>query len=282
MSGFNAFSVCMSVYKNDNAENFLTALRSVANQTIVPNEIVLVVDGPIGNCLESTIATFRKEYANLVVVRFKENQGHAAARQAGIENAQYPLIAVMDSDDIALPTRFEKQIKYFLLNPNVDVVGGQISEFIGDMANVVGRRIVPQTDKEIKNYLKKRCPFNQVSVMFRKESVLRCGGYIDWHYNEDYFLWIRMVQHGCVFANLPDVLVDVRVGEEMYARRGGVKYFRSEARLQKYMLNNKMISHVRYAYNVMIRLFLQVLFPNWLRGWVFQRFAREKNYEKKI
>ena len=110
----------------------------------------------------------------------------------------------------------------------------------------------------------------------KQYTVLLPGGYQDWFWNEDYYLWIRMWLNGAVFANTGSVLVNVRVGEEMYQRRGGSKYFESEKGLQDYMLKNKMINHSTYIKNVTKRLIIQKLMPNKLRGWVFRTFARKK------
>ena len=117
---------------------------------------------------------------------------------------------------------------------------------------------------------------NQVTVMFRKKEVQSVGGYIDWYCEEDYYLWIRMALADMKFYNLPDVLVNVRVGNEMYQRRGGIKYFKSEAQIQKLMLSKGLISVPRYLINVGQRFVLQVLMPNKLRGFIFKMFAREK------
>lgn len=112
--------------------------------------------------------------------------------------------------------------------------------------------------------------------MFKKSDINNVGGYIDWYCEEDYYLWIRMALAKLEFCNLPDNLVFVRVGKEMYSRRGGRKYFASEAKLQGYMLKHGIIGIGRYLINVTERLILQVLMPNSLRGWVFKKFAREK------
>ena len=84
-----------------------------------------------------------------------------------------------------------------------------------------------------------------------------------------------MVLSEMKFANVPDNLVNVRVGKEMYQRRGGVKYFKSEAKLQKFMLDNKIIGFGTYVVNISKRWVVQVLLPNKLRGWVFKKFARK-------
>lgn len=253
----------------------MVAVRSILNQTVAPSEIIMVVDGPIPNDLELTLSVIKKEFDGLRLVRFAENRGHAAARQASVDNATNELVAVMDSDDIALPDRFEKQLAFLAANEDIDIVGGQIDEFIGEVNNVVGRREVPCADEEIKAYLKSRCPMNLVTILARKSSIQRVGGYIDWYCEEDYYLWIRMFLAGCKFANLPDTLVNVRVGEAMYQRRGGWRYFKSEASLQRYMWKHGVIGLGRCIYNVAIRFAVQVAMPNSVRGWVFRTFARK-------
>ena len=269
------FSVCMSVYKNDKPADFLTAVRSIYNQTVTPNEVVLVVDGPVGDELKEAIATLQGEIPVLKVIPLKDNMGHAIARQTGLEAASNNLVAVMDADDVSVPTRFERQLQAFAEHPEVSVVGGIINEFIENPTNVVGTRICPENDNEIKEYLKSRCPFNQMTVMFRKSEVMSVGGYMDWFCNEDYYLWIRMAEAKLTFHNLQEILVYMRVGRDMYARRGGWKYFKSEAKLQQYMYNHSIISMPRYIYNVLVRLVVQVLMPNSIRAFVFQKLLRK-------
>ena len=269
------YSVCMSVYKNDNTADFQTAVYSIDNQTCPPDEIVLVVDGPVSEAMQQTIEALKNELGIMKVIPFAENRGHAAARQAGLDNARNELVAIMDSDDIAEANRFEIQLKLIDEHPEVTVVGSIIQEFIGDPKHVVGIRAVPETDTEIKEYLKSRCPMNLQTVMLKKSDVMKVGGFIDWYCEEDYYLWIRLAMAGHKFYNCQESLVNVRVGEEMYQRRGGMRYFKSEARLQKYMLDHKVISLPRYLYNVAIRWAVQVAMPNGLRGWVFQTFARK-------
>lgn len=269
-----SFSVAMCVYGGDNAEHFKLAVDSILNQSVSPNEVVLVVDGPIPEMLEDVVASYEK-LPIFKVIRLKENQGHGVARRTSLENCTFDYVALMDADDISISNRFEKQLAFFETEA-VDIVGGDISEFIDEESNIVGYRRVPTTDVEIKQYIKKRCPFNQMTVMFRKSVYLCAGGYLDWYCDEDYYLWLRMMKEGATFANTGDVLVNVRVGKEMYQRRGGWKYFKSEAKLQTYMLKNKIIDIPTYIVNVGKRLIVQVLLPNRLRGWVFQKFARRK------
>ena len=269
------FSVSMCVYGRDNARWFETAIESVLNQTLPPNEIVLVVDGPVPHDLNAVIFKL-EENDTFKVIRLETNQGHGIARKTGLDNCTNELVAIMDADDICTRNRFEKQIEAFHDYPDSDIVGGMITEFIDTPDNVVGKRIVPLEDSEIKEYMQRRCPMNLVTVMFKKSSIEKVGGFIDWYCEEDYYLWLRMALANMKFRNVDDVLVNVRVGKEMYQRRGGVKYFKSEAKLQKYMLDNKIIGCPRYLISVTERLILQVLMPNKMRSFIFQKLARSK------
>lgn len=269
------FSVIISIYRNDCPDYVARAVESITTyQTRHPSEIVMIVDGPIPLELDNLVKNYELN-PMFKVIRLSANKGLGNALRIGVEKAGYDLVARMDSDDVSAPDRFEKQIAYMVAHPDCDVVGGQMSEFIDSEDNIVGNRPVPYEDKDIKQFLKSRCPLNHVTVMMRKNAVLGVGNYIDWHYNEDYYLWIRMTLSGCCFANLPDTLVNVRVGKEMYQRRGGRKYFKSEKDLQDYMHRHKMISFPRYCYNTMIRYIVQVAMPNKLRGLIFQKFARK-------
>lgn len=272
------FSVSMCVYGGDNPEHFDSALNSVIDQTVPPTEIVLTVDGSIPQTIEDVIEKYcdllSQTNVHFQVVYLENNMGHGEARRVCFEHCRYDLIALMDADDLSVPDRFEKQLAVFEKNPDLSIVGGNIQEFIWTPDNCVGKRIVPETDIAIKAYMKKRCPMNQVTVMFRKADIAAVGGYIDWFCEEDYYLWIRLALAEKQFANVPENLVNVRVGEEMYRRRGGWKYFLSEAKLQGFMLKNGLFGIPRYTLNMAQRLVLQVLMPNKLRGFMFQKFAR--------
>lgn len=271
-----SFSVLMSVYRNDKASDVRQAIESIYDrQTLRPTEIILMVDGPVTPELNELIEEESRRLSCMVVHRFNENQGLGQALQTGVELASNEIIARMDSDDIAVPERFELQLAYLDMHPDVSIVGGQIEEFVGEQSNIVGRREVPLVHSEIAGYIKRRCPFNHMSVAFRKSAVLNAGNYRPWHFNEDYYLWIRMYENGAVMANLPDVLVRVRVGMEMYGRRGGFWYFKSEKGLQDYLLRHKVIDVPIYATNVLTRFVVQVLMPNTVRKFVFQKFLRK-------
>ena len=274
------FSVCICVYDKDNVEYFKEALESVTHQSLVPNQIVLVVDGPINDGLQNVIESFTKSTRELSVefdvLYLKENVGHGEARKASILNAKYELIALMDADDISRYNRFSQQVEIFENNQDLSIVGGQIMEVSHDTKREVSIRSVPVEDKDIKEYLKTRCPFNQMSIMFKKNDVIEAGNYIDFYHNEDYYLWVRMYLKGFNFHNTKEILLDVRINEEFYNRRGGWKYFLSEFKLQKIMYKNSIISLVRFIFNSSVRLILQVVLTDSIRGFIFKKLFRKK------
>jgi len=271
-----SFSVSMSVYGQDDPRHFRAAMTSVFEQSAGPTEVILVVDGPIPEAIARIIEQLQNEHDDLRVFRLEQNVGHGESRRVGLEKCTCELVAIMDSDDICVPDRFEKQLQCFAQDDDLSVVGGYIQEFESDLENPIGVREVPLENQEIKQYLLSRSPFNQVSVMFRKSHVKAAGGYLDWYCDEDYYLWIRMCLKGCRFRNLAENLVFVRLGDNSYARRGGMRYFRSEAALQRYMYDNRLIGFTRLAFNVLIRFGGQVLIPNRLRKWIFKRFLRNR------
>lgn len=272
-----SFSILISVYKNDRAEDFRTALESITTaQTLKPTEVVLVIDGPVPDDVNKVIVDAEEEHPNLYkIIRFEKNQGLGIALQKGLEAASYDIVMRMDSDDISVPDRFEKQYQFMVEHPNVAVCGGQIDEFIDDVDNIVGQRIVPCLNDDIYKYMISRCAFNHMTVALRRSIIIANGNYQPWHYNEDYYLWIRLMIARVEFANLPEILIHMRVGKEMYKRRGGRKYYKSELGLQKFMLRNGLISRTRYWFNVAVRWGVQVAMPNWLRGFVFQKLFRK-------
>lgn len=271
------FSIITSIYKNDKPEFVRIALDSMlVNQSVKPSEIVLVQDGPVSEGLSSLLFEYEMNYPTIMsVIRLKQNEGLGNALMLGVEAAKNEIVARMDSDDICIPNRFEIQLAYLKAHPEVDIIGGQMTEFVDTPDNIVGRRKVPLSNDEIYDYMKSRCALNHVTVMFRRSVVLKIGNYQDWFWNEDYYLWVRMMMARCKFANVTEVLVNVRSGANQYARRGGRKYYESEKGIKKLMLDNGLINRTKYFINVAQRYIIQILMPNRVRGWVYRTLARQ-------
>ena len=269
-------SVLMSVYKNDIAQNVKTAVESIINQTFRPSQVVIVVDGPVPDETTKTLEELKELYSEVEIYPLEQNVGLGNALKEGMTHCGNEIVARMDSDDIAVEDRFEKQIKKFEEDSELSIVGSNIAEFIGDKDNVVSIRSVPEKHEDICKYLKKRCPFNHMTVMFKKSEVEKAGGYLHWFYNEDSYLWARMYLAGCKFANIPENLVYARINEATFQRRGGYKYYKSERDLFKFMYKNKIIGWGEYQKAKTIRFVIQVLMPNNVRKYVFLKMMRKK------
>ena len=265
------FSVLMSVYHKDNPVWLKQAIESVLNNTVKPNQIVLVVDGQISNELEQVLIEYKD---SLDILRLEQNSGLGIALQQGLLKCKYPLVARMDSDDISLPNRFELQLKEFENNPNLTMVGGYIQEFDSQTNEKTSIRKVPLLDNQIKQYIKTRSPFNHPTVMFKKEDVLKVGNYQTFYQMEDYYLWARLVNAKLQMKNIPEILLNFRTDKNMFSRRGGYKYFKSNKEISKQMLKMKIINYPYYLFNISVRFITQVLMPNNIRTLFYKKVLR--------
>lgn len=257
------FSVITSVYKSDVPEYVKTAFESIFNQTLIPDEVVCVADGPIPDELKNVVEEFNTRYPEIMhPVYLEKNGGLGEAMRIASLEAKYDYLARMDSDDICLPDRFEKQMKCFEEDPDLSIVGGMITEFEGDPENVFAKRILPLEDAEIKKMMRGRCAVNHVTVIFKKADLMKAGNYQPFWKQEDHYLWARMMLAGCTFKNIPDIVVNVRSGRDQFARRGGWKFFKSEVRMFWFMYKNKLISFGYFLYICAIRGTVQFLMPN--------------------
>ena len=270
------FSVIMSVYKNDNPEQLRTALHSIINQTLPPNEIVVVVDGAIPASLDNVLKDISQEYTHLHVHYEPVNKGLGAALNIAVSKAKYDYLARMDSDDISLPNRFELQMNEFRIDNTLSLVGGMITEFVDTPNNIVSKRILPCSDKDIKQFMKSRCSLNHMTVIMKKEDLLKAGNYQPDFRQEDYFLWARMILAGCTFKNVPQVVVNVRSGYEQFARRGGLTYYKDVLGLNTWFYKHGLISLPRLLLNLAVRGIVQLLLPNALRTFVYTKFIRKQ------
>lgn len=264
------YSALMSVYQKEKPEYLRQSIQSMLQQTIPPSEFVVVRDGPLTTELDAVL----QEFPQLKQVTLETNQGLGKALARGLKECNCTLVARMDSDDIALADRCQKQLKAFECDPLVDVVGGQVLEFIdGDETSKYTQKPVPITMEEILSYARRRNPLNHMTVMFRKEAVIQAGNYQDCSYFEDYDLWIRMIQKGYKICNLPDVLVLMRIPATGYSRRGGIKYARCILRFYHRVKETGFLTRGQCLGNCILRLPIALL-PNWFRNVFYHRVIR--------
>lgn len=267
------FSVLMSVYYKENPSYLKQSIDSVINQSFKPSEIILVEDGILTDSLYSIINQLVDNYSIIKVIKLSENLGLGKALNEGIKYCSYELVARMDSDDICRYNRFEKQLEIFEKYPNVSVVSGFVEEFSTNIEEIESIRKLPEHNNQLFEYAKSKNPMNHPAVMFKKSHIEAVGGYQDFYLLEDYWLWIRMLMRGYKFYNIQEVLVSMRGGIAMAARRGGLKYAISEIKFQEQLYRMKMISLVTFLKNVIIRFIVRVM-PKSIRLIVYKNFLR--------
>lgn len=267
------FSVLMSVYKEEKPEYLAAALESVIDQTLQADEIVLIRDGALTDELEQVIREFGAKYSCLRLYSFEENVQLGRALKKGVEICTNELIARMDTDDIALPDRFQKQYEYMLKHPEVSVLGGWMREF-NDDGTYSKLKKMPETNENIQIYGRYRNPVNHMTVMFRKKDVLAAGNYRHFPYLEDYDLWCRMLARGMMFHNLPVILVRMRNNNNVYERRGGFSYFRGYVKLRRIQREIGLLNRREYVTALLLTLGV-TLQPAFLRKIVYQKILRK-------
>jgi glycosyltransferase involved in cell wall biosynthesis len=232
------YSVLMSVYYREKAEYLRQSIESVVHQTISPDEFMIVCDGTLTDELDAVLEEYREKYPKLIkLLRLKENKGLGKSLNAGLSKCRNELIARMDSDDICFLDRMERELRA-INEKQAAIVSGPVVEFEGSIENVLQQKTVPQTDEEIRRYMRRRNPFNHPAVMFRRSCVMAAGGYKDFPMFEDYYLWVRMLKKNFTGYNLQEPVLYMRAGEELYERRGGVSYARQVIRFRKYLLTS--------------------------------------------
>lgn len=224
------FSVLMSLYIKEKPEYLRECLQSLQAQTKAAPEIVIVLDGPITAELQVVLDEFAPQLP-LKIVPLAQNRGLGKALNEGLNHCSFDWVMRMDTDDICVPERFEKQLQFIEANPETIVFGGQIAEFGENIEDIVAYRNVPTQAPEIVKFAQKRCPFNHMTVAYQKQAVQKCGGYED--LQEDYYLWLKLIAQGQKVANLADILVYARVGNGMVGRRRGINQAKAEWRLFK-------------------------------------------------
>ena len=264
----------MAVYNKDRPEWFKQAMESLLNQTLISNDIIIIADGPLTPQLDAVL----NQYANIKsisIIRLKINQGLGNALNIGIEQAKNKLIARMDSDDISIPNRFELQIAEFSKNPKLDILGGQIAEFINSPEEIFAYRIVPTTYLEIKKFARRRNPFNHPTVMYKKSTIQRLGCYdVSAIRIEDYDLWLRAISQNAVCANLDIILLNYRSTIDAMKRRKTLISLNNHIKARARFYSKKYISLSDFIYGVATQTALFIM-PTRLASSIFKKVARK-------
>jgi glycosyltransferase involved in cell wall biosynthesis len=249
----DGFAVLLPVYRGDKPGPVEAAFASVMDQTLPPAQVVVVRDGPVGARLAALLDSFSLHDA-VTLLALPRNLGLAAALNAGLEACRFDIVARQDADDLSRPDRFAETVP-LVASGAFDLVGGDLQEFRkvpGDLgAGAV--RAYPETAAGIARMARVINPLAHPTVVLRRGLVQGVGGYRPFHHLEDYDLWLRLLLAGARVGNVGRVLVDYRVSEDAYRRRGGWKTLRAEFALQRALLRSGFISPLGWCRNLLVR-----------------------------
>jgi glycosyltransferase involved in cell wall biosynthesis len=268
----SGISVLMSVYSKEKPAYFSSALVSLMRQTRPADQIVLVCDGLLTPELDAVIQKHAHALP-LTLVRLKQNVGLSHALNAGLPACEREWIARFDSDDVCESFRFERQLEFISLHPEIDVFGGNILEFSTDDSLPNSMRVVRQSHEEIVDAARFKNPMNHVTVFFKNSVISSVGGYPHDVQNEDYALWVKLISGGYRFGNMPESLVRVRGGAEMVSRRGGWAYLMAEVKLQSNFRRHGFIGTSVFLWNISTRVVIR-LCPHFVRQFFYKNFLR--------
>lgn len=269
------YSVLMCVYYKENAEWFDKAIKCMFEQTIKPAEFVLIGDGKLTPELYKVIEKYQSLYPNILkFILLEQNVGLGLALKRGIEECSCEYIARMDSDDYSLPQRIEKEFEIFEKNTDIGLVGTNVSEFIDSIDNVICNVILPETNEEIIKFSKKRNPFRHPSIMFKKSDVIKAGNYREYYLCEDYDIWVRMIRSGCKCYNIQENLVFMRISDDFYKRRGGIKYLKSINKFKKEQVSVGYFTKLEYLKSIVPHAIV-CLMPNFMRNFIYKKMLRK-------
>lgn len=267
------FSVLMSLYHKERPEYLRQSLDSIFNQTLLPDEVVIVEDGPLNDVLYNVLNEYETRYPQFKRIPLPVNGGLGKALNEGLKYCSNDLVARMDTDDICFTDRFENQIHFMKANPHIDISSGWIVEFQDEVSNIRTTKKVPQSHEQIAQYIKSRNPLNHPCVIFRKKAVERVGRYLHFPLFEDWFLWARMIKNGAIFANLQIPLLYFRTSPEMFRRRGGLRYAIDSAKFQWTLHKLGLISSFSAGKSSLIRGIVYIM-PNNIRAFIYSKFLR--------
>jgi glycosyltransferase involved in cell wall biosynthesis len=265
----------MALYRRDKPSLFEKALQSIFDNTLQPQQILLVVDGPIPVGLENMLFKFHKLFPNRITeLRLKENLGLAKALNEGLQQISQEWVVRADADDVNLPNRFEELANIIHARPDLDILGSAIAE-VDESGNFLAKRVVPCDQSAIFKYAQFRNPMNHMSVAFKRKSILGLGGYPNLHLKEDYALWAKALGHQLKFANTEQVLVHATTNMSMYDRRGGFRLAKTEIALQQLLVSCGLKSAPRAVFDGLVRAGF-CLVPSQFRRFLYLKLLRQR------
>ena len=275
MNQLDNYSVIMSICSKVCPKDLEISINSILNQTYQTNEFIIIKDGELTAEQENLISTIIKQKKDIFrVFQFEKNVGAGNAYNKGLELCTNKWAAIMDSDDYAAETKFEKQMKYLSEHSDIDAIGTNAAEFINDIGNIVSTRTMPEYNDEIIKFGHGRCPMIQPTVIFKVDSVKKAGSYQHSPLTEDFDLYIRMIMNECKFYTFQEVLYYVRTSDDFFKRRGGIKYLKPILGF-KYKYYKKGYFTFKQFVKTAFSSTIVSIMPNKIRAIVYKKFLRD-------
>ena len=228
------FTALMPVHNQVKFKFLRKSLDSVMLSTLLPNEFLILIDGPISKKKKLFLKNFCKNN-NIIKLVFKKKLGLTKILNYGLKIAKYEIVARVDSDDVNDPSRFYKQIK-FLRKNKVDIVGTGIFEI--NKNKKFKKNMI--AEPSLLNYLFFN-PLNHMSIMYKKSKILKLGGYPDIKYKEDYALWLLAKLSKYKIFNLNETLVSCHIDNQTFSRLKSISSIISEFLILKLIIKKNYL-----------------------------------------
>jgi len=245
-------ALILTVYEKDKPNEFYESITSILDQSFKSFDILVQEDGPVDQEIHDLLIKLKNENSIKFLGTRKINKGFDYSLNELINfslKEGYQYIARMDADDIAIKDRLEKQYHFMENHPQIDVVGMQIIEF-GDDLNYSKKVTYPVNHNQMLKFFKKRVPIAHVTAFFRSTFFKKAGLYeTTGHLNNgDTIIWMKGFSSGCLFANIDEVGVNVRVSNDFFKRRGGAKKTFSDFKNRLLVIRQLRFGVIAYFY----------------------------------
>lgn len=269
------YSVTMSVYDKEDPQFLRESIESIFSQTHKTNDFIIICDGELTDELYEVLSEAKNAHGDVLsIVKLKEHVGTAQAANLAIKLCKNELIGKMDSDDIAMPERFEIQVRRMMLHPELDIIGSYIEEFDSDTGEAIAVRKTPLSSKAVMQFARQRSPFNNQTMLFKRSVALSCGGYDPTLQRcEDYDFMVRMLASGAVGGNIPRVLVKYRVTKDNLQRRRNFRNTKAFFAVRWKIHKSGFSSFTDFLVPCAMQLALFAL-PSQITGLIYKRFMR--------
>jgi glycosyltransferase involved in cell wall biosynthesis len=199
-------SVMMPVW---NGERYIAdAIASILSQTYTDFELLVLNDGSTDKTVE-IVQSFNDP--RIRIINNEKNQGTVLTRNNGLTHCRGEYVAMLDADDLAHPTRFQKQVDFLDSHPDFGIVGSWVDLIDANSKPLGASWKIDFEPEETPILLLLHTCFSFSAVMLRKKAIPSDGFRLGYIPAEDYEIWIRITDDGWKGYNLPELLTTYRI-----------------------------------------------------------------------